>query len=201
MKYSRRWRLHIWSWGKIFEPSFRPEMSNLSHILQNILSTYILSNKNLFPPPLVTSRAVREVNSETEKFAQSEEQRFVSYHLNHLCSAPGNLIRKVKKWKSTRILLQSANTPNSFPNSWFQLLTLCKLLKGQKTTSFGVFLPFFSQILHFHPFHAHIKPILKKRIRPGLHFSAVVEAQTFCLNSGRVATATQLTNINIKRWK
>ena len=153
MKYSRRWRLHI------------AEAKTLNHdsgqkwvIWAHILSKYILSNKNLFPPPLVTSRAVREVNSETEKFAQSEEQRFVSYHLNHLCSAPGNLIRKVKKWKSIRISLQSANTPNSFPNIWFhclwlkreecvvvveQLLTLWKLLNGQKTTSFCcVFDPF-----------------------------------------------------------
>ena len=55
LKYSRRWRPPIGGCKK-FEPPFRPEMSNLIHFEEN-LATYILSNKNLFPPPLFNSRA------------------------------------------------------------------------------------------------------------------------------------------------
>ena len=52
-------------------------MTNLSQIfLQNNLALYILSNKNFFLPSLVTYRAVRDLISETKKFANSEDLRF-----------------------------------------------------------------------------------------------------------------------------
>ena len=65
--------------GKIFEPPFRLNMTNLSQIfLQNNLALYILSNKNFFLPSLVTYRAVRDLISETKKFANSEDLRFAN---------------------------------------------------------------------------------------------------------------------------
>ena len=65
--------------GKIFEPPFRLNMTNLSQIfLQNNLALYILSNKNFFLPSLVTYRAVRDLISETKKFATSEDLRFAN---------------------------------------------------------------------------------------------------------------------------
>ena len=42
--------------------------------MQNNLALYILSNKNFFLPSLVTYRAVRDLISETKKFANCEEQ-------------------------------------------------------------------------------------------------------------------------------
>ena len=54
-------------------------MTNLSQIfLQNNLALYILSNKNFFLPSLVTYRAVRDLISETKKFATSEDLRFAN---------------------------------------------------------------------------------------------------------------------------
>ena len=54
-------------------------MTNLSQIfLQNNLALYILSNKNFFLPSLVTYRAVRDLISETKKFANSEDLRFAN---------------------------------------------------------------------------------------------------------------------------
>ena len=65
--------------GKIFEPPFRLDMTNLSQIfLQNNLALYILSNKNFFLPSLVTYRAVRDLISETKKFANCEDLRFAN---------------------------------------------------------------------------------------------------------------------------
>ena len=46
--------------------------------MQNNLASYILSNKNLFLPPLITYRAVRDIISETNKFASSEDLRFAN---------------------------------------------------------------------------------------------------------------------------
>ena len=54
-------------------------MTNLSQIfLQNNIALYILSNKNFFLPSLVTYRAVRDLISETKKFANCEDLRFAN---------------------------------------------------------------------------------------------------------------------------
>ena len=54
-------------------------MTNLSQFfLQNNLASYILSNKNLFLPPLVIYRAVRDLISETKNFANCEDERFAN---------------------------------------------------------------------------------------------------------------------------
>ena len=62
----------------------------------------------------------------------------------------------------------------------------CANFWREKNDSFGVF---FTLFLPIHPFDTYKNNLGTKKIRPGLDFSAVVEAQTFCRNSGRVATA------------
>ena len=52
----------------------------------------------------------------------------------------------------------------------------------------SVFHPFPELSLNFHPLHTHTKHTSKK-ISPPLDFLALVKAQTFCTNSGRVANA------------
>ena len=52
-----------------------------------------------------------------------------------------------------------------------------------------VFYPIPPIFFAFSPFPRTYKTNFAKKIRSGLHFLAAVEAQSFCLNSGRVATA------------
>ena len=52
-----------------------------------------------------------------------------------------------------------------------------------------VFYPIPPIFFAFSPFPRTYKTNFAKKIRSGLHFLAAVEAQTFCLNSGRVANA------------
>ena len=71
----------------------------------------------------------------------------------------------------------------------------------KKTLGFGGFLtPFLPIFLQFHPFHAHIKQIYKKN-RPGLHFLAAMEAQTFWYGPGRVATTFSTDKYKYQRMK
>ena len=46
--------------------------------MQNKLASYILSNKNLFLPPLVIYRPVRNLISETKNFANCEDESFAN---------------------------------------------------------------------------------------------------------------------------
>ena len=65
-----------------------------------------------------------------------------------------------------------------------------RVLSRPKNNRFWrVFYPIPPIFFAFSPFPRTYKTNFAKKIRSGLHFLAAVEAQSFCLNSGRVATA------------
>ena len=62
-------------------------------------------------------------------------------------------------------------------------------VQAKKRQVLAGFLPYSAHFFCIFTLSTHIQNQFCKKIRSGLHFLAAVEAQSFCLNSGRVATA------------
>ena len=124
-------------------------------------------------------------------------------------------IKEVKKRKSTRIWLQNQwagfQKAGVARNALKCVIVACSPFQvcspfpgwdcqSQETTVFGEFLTLFCKFSQSFTLFMHTKFCFKK-IRPSLHFLAVMAAQTFWYGPGRVATAYSTDKYKYQRMK